>query len=200
MTLACYDGTQFQLMVNASSQVPVGTVFATASVFAAPSGYFFCQGQAVSRTTYARLFSLVGSLYGPGDGVTTFNIPDLQGRVIASVDNASGRINNACSGGAIGTGCGAQTLTTAQLPVHTPSGTVSVSLSDPGHTHTVSPLQTGANAGGNPNGVNSAGGAYTTSSSTTGISVSSSTFSGNSIGSGTAFTVPTLVLQYMIKY
>lgn len=46
----------------------------------APTGYFLCDGSAVSRTTYAALFSVVGTTYGVGDGSTTFNLPDLTQR------------------------------------------------------------------------------------------------------------------------
>ena len=57
-----------------------GAVKAYAGVVA-PSGYLLCQGQAVSRSTYAALFNICGTAYGAGDGSTTFNIPDLRGRV-----------------------------------------------------------------------------------------------------------------------
>ncbi len=46
-----------------------------------PNGWLFCNGQAVSRTAYPELFSVIGTLYGQGDGATTFNVPDLRGRV-----------------------------------------------------------------------------------------------------------------------
>lgn len=46
-----------------------------------PAGWLLCNGQAVSRTTYANLFSVLGTTYGQGDGSTTFNVPDLTGRV-----------------------------------------------------------------------------------------------------------------------
>lgn len=47
----------------------------------APSGYLMCDGSAVSRTTYSNLFAAIGTRYGTGDGSTTFNLPDLSGRV-----------------------------------------------------------------------------------------------------------------------
>jgi microcystin-dependent protein len=50
------------------------------SSVAAPSidpGFLACDGSAVSRTTYASLFSAIGTTYGAGDGSTTFNVPDL---------------------------------------------------------------------------------------------------------------------------
>ena len=65
----------------------------------APTGWLLCDGSAVSRSTYATLFALIGTTYGAGDGSTTFNVPDMRGRVIAAPDNmggtAAGRMNGA---------------------------------------------------------------------------------------------------------
>ena len=60
--------------------VPTGTVLAFAGR-SAPSGVLLCDGLAVSRTTYTSLFSVIGTTYGSGDGSTTFNLPDMRGRV-----------------------------------------------------------------------------------------------------------------------
>ena len=94
----------------------------------APSGWLLCYGQAVSRTTYADLFSALGTTYGTGDGSTTFNLPDLRGRVIAGQDDMGGtsanRLTNQTGGlngdtlGATG-GAETHTLTEAQMPAHT---------------------------------------------------------------------------------
>lgn len=46
-----------------------------------PDGYLVCDGSAVSRTDYADLFTVIGTTYGSGDGSTTFNLPDLTGKV-----------------------------------------------------------------------------------------------------------------------
>ena len=51
-----------------------------------PDGFMLCDGSAISRTTYATLFSIIGTTYGNGDGSTTFNLPDLRGRTIVGVD------------------------------------------------------------------------------------------------------------------
>lgn len=64
--------------------VPTGTVSAFASS-AAPTGYALCDGSAVNRTAQAALFSVIGTTYGIGDGSTTFNLPDLRGRVVAGL-------------------------------------------------------------------------------------------------------------------
>ena len=61
--------------------LPVGAIFEFAAN-ANPSGCLICSGAAVSRTTYARLFNVIGTTYGSGDGSTTFNLPDLIGRYI----------------------------------------------------------------------------------------------------------------------
>jgi microcystin-dependent protein len=55
-----------------------------------PTGYIAANGAAISRTTYARLFASVGVTHGAGDGVTTFNIPDLRGVVVRGFDNGRG--------------------------------------------------------------------------------------------------------------
>ena len=47
-----------------------------------PAGFLLCDGSAVSRSAYAALFALVGTTFGSGDGSTTFNVPDLRGRVV----------------------------------------------------------------------------------------------------------------------
>lgn len=99
----------------------------------APTGWLLCHGQAVSRTTYAALFAAIGTVYGVGDGTTTFNLPDLRGRVIAGLDNmggsAAGRLTNSGTGnpdingsvlGAAG-GTDRLALTEAQMPSHTHS-------------------------------------------------------------------------------
>lgn len=63
--------------------------------FSAPNSFFaFPAGQAISRTTYATLFSLLGTQYGGGDGSTTFNLPDKRGRASACVDNMGGTFAN----------------------------------------------------------------------------------------------------------
>jgi len=61
-----------------TDRTPVATVicsFATST----PTSYFYCDGHAVNRTTYAALFSAIRTTFGVGDGVTTFNLPDLRG-------------------------------------------------------------------------------------------------------------------------
>jgi microcystin-dependent protein len=97
------------------------------------SSFAFPTGQAISRTTYAALFALTGTIYGAGDGSTTFNLPDKRGRVSAAADPTGGLLTsfsmspNGNTLGAIG-GAQASSLSTANLPPYTPSGTVSGSI------------------------------------------------------------------------
>jgi len=69
--------------------LPAGSIiqFAASSP---PSGYLVCNGSAVSRVTYAALFAAVGTVWGVGDGSTTFNLPDLRGEFIRGWDNGRG--------------------------------------------------------------------------------------------------------------
>lgn len=83
------------------STVPVGTVIHSAAS-AAPAGYLKCNGAAISRSVYANLFAAIGTTYGAGDGATTFNVPELRGEFIRSLDDGRG----IDSGRAIGTAQG----------------------------------------------------------------------------------------------
>lgn len=82
----------------------------------APTGWLLCNGTAVSRTTYAALFAVVGTSYGTGDGSTTFNLPNSMGRVAIGAGAGSGLTSRAV--GATG-GEENHTLTVAELAVHT---------------------------------------------------------------------------------
>lgn len=96
-----------------------------------PAGALECNGQEVSRTTWADLYAAIGDTWGAGDGSTTFNVPDLRDRVLLGRSATK----------ALGDTGGAEThaLTTAEMPTHdhtvgatTPTG---VSTPTTGHTH-----------------------------------------------------------------
>lgn len=74
--------------VNVGISLPSGMVSAYAGA-SAPDGWLFCDGSAVSRTTYAALFAALGTSHGQGDGSTTFNIPDYRGRFLRGVDGSA---------------------------------------------------------------------------------------------------------------
>lgn len=83
--------------------VPTGSVLSYAGT-TAPSGFLMCDGSAVSRTTYAALYAIVGNHHGSGDGTTTFNLPDYRGRFLRGVDGGAGNDPDAASRTAMNTG------------------------------------------------------------------------------------------------
>src|SRR5574337_1225313 len=119
--------------------IPPGTIVMTGRS-SAPSGWLVCNGDAVGRTLYAGLFAAIGETFGVGDGTTTFNLPDMRGRVAAGVSTGTG-------GGASGTGAptggtalaavalagwfgtNSVVLDASQIPAHTHP------ITDPGHAH-----------------------------------------------------------------
>ena len=64
----------------------------------APAGTLLCSGQAISRTDYVGLFTALSTTYGVGDGSTTFNLPDLTGRVVAGKESSATRLTSGVSG------------------------------------------------------------------------------------------------------
>lgn len=68
---------------------PTGSIL-TMALGAVPNGYLECDGQAVSRVSYAALFSAIGLTYGTGDGISTFNVPDFRGEFLRGWDNGKG--------------------------------------------------------------------------------------------------------------
>lgn len=168
---------------------PIGAVIDYAGAIS-PQGWLFCGGQAVSRTTYAALFAIIGTIYGAGDGSTTFNLPDLRGRVVAGKDDMGGsnanRINNipsATLGGA--GGLKDHELVIGEIPAH------SHGVTDPGHTHGYSQV---SGPGGIASGVGFGQFNVQSDSAVTGISI-------NNAGGGGAHNnvQPTLILNKIIK-
>jgi microcystin-dependent protein len=104
-------------------------------------GCLLCNGQAVSRTTYAALAAIASSFsygapYGPGDGATTFNVPDLRGRTVFGYDsgNSSGRLTG-MSGGIDASHLGnvGGTQTNILVVGNLPAASITVNITDPGH-------------------------------------------------------------------
>jgi microcystin-dependent protein len=129
----------------------------------APTGYLWCDGSAVSRSTYSALFTALGTTFGSGDGSTTFNVPDLRGRVPLGKDNMGGstasRVTSASTNGSNATtlggagGAETHTLGTTEIPAHTHTYT------DPGNlSATAGVLATGGNRAPNSSSSGSTGG------------------------------------------
>ncbi|MGY8704935.1 tail fiber protein [Bradyrhizobium sp. 18BD] len=98
-----------------------------------PNGWFACNGQAISIAQYQALYTVIGTTYG-GDGVTTFNLPDLRGRVPIGQGQGTGMPNYML--GQLG-GEEAHTLTEAEMPAHSHalmSSTVTGTTSTPAQT------------------------------------------------------------------
>jgi microcystin-dependent protein len=110
-----------------------GALQATA-LGSAPSGWLLCDGSAISRATFAALYAAIGTTYGAGNGTTTFNIPDLRGRVPVGVDGAAARLT---ASDALGNSGGEEKhqLTTGELAAHTHGG--STGSSGASHQHSM---------------------------------------------------------------
>ena len=149
-------------LINETIQalLPIGAIVDFAGT-SAPAGWLLCFGQAVSRDDYADLFEIIGTVYGVGDAATTFNLPDLRGRVAAGKDDMGGtpasRLTSAWgpNGLVLGATGGLEhhTLTTNQIPSHTHSfslvsgaGTAAIGIATP--TYGVTASTTGTTGGG----------------------------------------------------
>ena len=165
------DGT------NLTGAMPTGAIIPYA-VTAAPTGFVLCNGAALSRSTYATLFAVVSSLYGNGDGSSTFNVPDLRGRFVAGWDAGTSVLTSVTVSMILGSsiantgGTQAVSLTTAQMPAHA-------------HEY----RRYNPDATGGANGGGSTGGLDTTSVTT-----------GSTGSTGAHSNIPpTIILNYIIK-
>lgn len=79
-------GGMVRAQMSSSAAIPAGVILDYGGT-TAPAGWLICDGLAVSRSTYSDLFIALGTHFGVGDGVTTFNLPDLRGRVAVGLDN-----------------------------------------------------------------------------------------------------------------
>jgi len=208
-----------------SAAVPTGTVMPFA-VAAAPTGYLLCDGSAVSRSTYASLFALLnaaGLPYGNGNGTTTFNVPDMRGRMATGYAASGGHADVSTLGNNDGV------ATANRRPKHNQTNSVSAShsltlpnhvhsVSDPGHVHLMEFTNAQTGSGGH-GGINQPPGDdsyntpqnFNTDGASTGISVGNPTSNPSISGSvsiggtiGPSGTNPLdapawLVLNYIIK-
>ncbi len=165
--------------------VPSGAVFCIA-VASVPSGYLECNGQSVSRTTFAALFAVIGTQYGSSSG-STFKVPDLRGEFIRGFDNGRG----------VDSGRSVASSQSDQNKQHNHSASSSSSVTDPGHTHTMNMNQGNIISSGGAFGLKDSGTATRINSNSTGISVSTSTSIGNDGGNETR--PRNIAMMYVIK-
>jgi microcystin-dependent protein len=152
-----------------------------------PEGWLICNGDAISRTTYSTLYSVIGTTYGSGDGSTTFNIPNLKGRVPVGYDSSQSEFD---SRGDVG-GEKTHTLSSDEMPSHT-------HVQD-AHSHNFSGATSGALTDG-PNGTyyGLANGSYY---GFRGTQPPATTATNQSTGGGSAHNnlQPYLTIHYIIK-
>ncbi|BAL08878.1 hypothetical protein BJ6T_36040 [Bradyrhizobium japonicum USDA 6] len=187
---------------NDPYNVPIGSCIDFFGATAPNSSFALAYGQAISRTAYSTLFSMFGTTYGTGDGSTTFNVPDLRGRIVAGKDDMGGsaasRLTSSYFGGTatnLGATGGSEshTLTTAQLASHTHPNT----LTDPGHVHSYQRAEYGeqkpASGGNTPFATYSS---QNTGSATTGVTINNvATGSGNAHNN----TQPTIIANKLLR-
>lgn len=181
---------------------PTGAITAY-PVATAPSGWLLCDGSAVSRTTYSALFTLLSTTYGAGNGTTTFNLPNLKGKVVVGLDSTQTEFDVLGETG----GAKTHTLTTAEMPSHTHSADPPATATDSqgSHSHTIEGSANWGTSGGygisedataSSNGTlnTDAAGAHT-------HTVNIASFNTGSAGTGGAHNnlQPYMVLNYIIK-
>ena len=104
--------TSHDYLIKNNTPAGVINMWATTT---APTSWLLCDGTAVSRTTYAALFTVISTTYGVGDGSTTFNVPNLKGKVPVGRDSADVSFDSMGETG----GAKTHTLLTTEMPVHT---------------------------------------------------------------------------------
>jgi microcystin-dependent protein len=188
--------------------MPVGGLMPYLGSSAPNSNFALPFGQAISRTTYATLFALVSTTFGAGDGSSTFNLPDLRGRAIFAPDNMGGSSAGILgtvvtdSGTIVGTTIGSRggTPTKIVAQMNLPNVTLTTTIIDPGHTHTINMnAQNGATSSLGQTALT--GGSVsnaTISTNSSGTGITASTALGGS-GTGLAIMPPAMVLPFILR-
>jgi microcystin-dependent protein len=213
--VATYNNTNGEFILHGVGGnpycIPLGG-FLISSVSTPPNSAFVKPyGQAISRTTYASYFSAVSTAFGTGDGSTTFNVPDVAGRIFAINDSlsgsAAGRITTAGSGvdgSTLGSAGGAQNKTIDQTNLPNVTLTTTIASGQGSHTHTAS-----ANGSAYFDGSNQSGRGYnvggfqggTLAITNTAATLPAMTGTTPLGGSGTALTIvpPIIVMNAFLR-
>lgn len=177
-------------LIQLRSNYPVAAIISFAGSDE-PSGWFICDGRAVSRAEYSDLYAVIGTTYGAGDGSTTFNVPNLEGRVIVGQDPDDSQFNGLGETG----GAKTHTLTTSEMPNHTHTQN--------SHSH-AKPSGTGGTVSYGPFGdfLPDAAASVATSQGLAASNTGSTTATNQSTGGGGAHNnlQPYMALPYIIKW
>ena len=176
--------------------MPLGAITAYATN-GAPTGWLLCDGQAVSRTAYPALFTAIGTIYGTGDGTTTFNVPDLRNEFIRGLGTQTLGVHNPASLAAHGHGI-TDTGHTHPLGGHTHAfvtGTANEvagqshahGVNDAGHSHGYTTLTSGTGTAAGSGVAQTA--STNTTTNDTGISIQSTSTNHTHSGTTAAPTV-----------
>ena len=194
--MANYEATKYDFdgaNLTGIEGIPTATIVPW-SDSAVPTGFLECNGAAVSRSTYADLFAIVGTTYGSGDGSTTFNVPDLQDNVAVGKSGtknlaSTGGANTVTSTGNVGGSTANATLSTSQLASHSHgiATYVRINFGQAGPT-LFAPSEPNKGPGPTPNTNNSGSGSGHSHNM-------SATFSGDA----TSVVQPYLTVIYIIK-
>jgi microcystin-dependent protein len=192
-----------QVKTNSDAIASAGTIIGQIIMWPGvtpPTNWWWCAGDVISRTDFASLFGILGTAFGAGDGSTTFNLPDLRGRV--PVGFGAGQPISAIGGEAT------HTLTNAELATHVhgvndpghvhgvvdPGHTHNISqsphahgVSDPGHTHTFTNTVSGGSGIGLGSGISLQSG--NTGSATTGIGIQGANANIGIVGSASGVSI-----------
>ncbi|CAF0843216.1 unnamed protein product [Didymodactylos carnosus] len=128
------------LWLTNNDGLPVGTVMLYTGT-SVPSKWLRCDGSAISRSTYSQLYSVIGTLYGTGDGVDTFNLPDFRGRFPLGLNSTAQEV-----AGINQSGSRTHVLTVSEMPAHNHGTGTLVTLTDGNHSHSIT--DPGHNHGG----------------------------------------------------
>lgn len=173
-----------------NSNIPIGLIVPYGGN-TIPSGWLECNGMAVNRVVYAQLFSVIGTIYGEGDGSTTFNLPNISGKTLV------GRDTNDTSFDTLGETGGEKThtLTTAEMPSHNHGGSIGSNRSSLAYQGM------GYTSSGNPWVLVTSDSTHSGWANSTEVAYHSHTLSISATGDGGAHNnmPPYLVTRYIIK-
>ena len=115
--------------------MPSGSIIAFGGAAAPDAGWLLCAGADISRTTYARLFAVIGTAYGTGDGSSTFGLPDLRDRVL---------LGKGSNNGTVGTETGSAAASSVITNATNTTGTGTTGSTTAGRTNTTGTFATSA--------------------------------------------------------